>query len=158
MFNAKTLRFGNFKHKVLVTLLHSVTKYVKHKWFIISIHDVTSLPDMTSYDKYSASVLVPYSIKDALGTLEDCFSYLCKIFFQNKISSLAFLHFCCTIETIPKLAPCPRQCSHRNSKTHSIIFSMIFHYQQCKFHDYLMHGTFTTLTINAECSNNYVFT
>ena len=30
--------------------------------------------------------------------------------------------------------------SHRNSKTQFHDFSMIFHDQQCNFHDYLMHG------------------
>ena len=32
------------------------------------------------------------------------------------------------------------QGSHRNSKTQFHDFSMIFHDQQCNFHDYLMHG------------------
>ena len=60
------------------------------------------------------------------------------------------------------------QGSHRNSKTQFHDFSMIFHDQQCNFHDYLMHGLqpqqfkqhlhfFTTLSINAECSNSDVF-
>ena len=42
-------------------------------------------------------------------------------------------------------------------KHYSMIFSIIFHDQQCNFHDYLMHRLkppLLVLSINAECSNN----
>ena len=44
-------------------------------------------------------------------------------------------------ETFPKTFnhPC-LQDSHRNSQTQFHDFSMIFHDQQCNFHDYFMHG------------------
>ena len=40
----------------------------------------------------------------------------------------------------PKWMPHNLQGSHRNSKTQFHDFSMIFHDQQCNFHDFLMHG------------------
>ena len=36
-------------------------------------------------------------------------------------------------------SPGANQGSHRNSKTQFFDFAMIFHDQQCNFHDFLMH-------------------
>ena len=35
---------------------------------------------------------------------------------------------------------CLKQCSNKSLKTQFHNFSMIFHDQQCNYHDYLMHG------------------